>query len=128
MTLWHELHAGLALDNFDVTGSWRIKDRGVLVNAAGDLYDGTKLSGAADLRAALVARGDIIVTHLTEMMMSYALGRRIEYYDMPTVRRIVRDAQAQNYRLPALILGVAKSPAFRSALAEPAAAADTKKK
>ena len=118
---------GLALDNYDVTGSWRIKDRGVPVNVAGELYDGTKLNGAADLRAALVARGDNIVTHLTEMLMSYALGRRVEYYDMPTVRKIVRDAQAQNYRLPALILGVAKSPAFRSALAEPAAATDTKK-
>ncbi|HYN09846.1 MAG TPA: DUF1592 domain-containing protein [Vicinamibacterales bacterium] len=109
---------GLALDNFDVTGSWRIKDRGVPVNAAGELYDGTKLSGAADLRAALVARSDVVITHFTSMLMSYALGRRIEYYDMPTVRRIVRDAKLNEYRMSSLILGVAKSPAFRSAMAE----------
>ena len=84
---------GLALDHFDVTGAWRIKDRGVPVNAAGELYDGTKLNGAADLRAALVARSDVVVTHFTEMLMSYALGRRVEYYDMPAIRTIVRDAE-----------------------------------
>ncbi len=70
---------GLSLDNFDVTGAWRIKDRGVAVNAAGQLYDGTPLNGVADLRAALVARSDVFVTHLTERLLSYALGRRVEY-------------------------------------------------
>ena len=109
---------GLALDNFDVTGAWRIKDRGVPVNAAGELYDGTKLNGAADLRTALLTRADVIVTHFTEMLMSYALGRRIEYYDLPTIRKIVRDAEPQGYKLSALILGVAKSPAFQSAMAD----------
>jgi hypothetical protein len=109
---------GLALDNFDVTGSWRIKDRGVPVNAAGELYDGTKLSGAADLRAALVARSDVVITHFTSMLLSYALGRRVEYYDMPTVRKIVRDAKLNDYKMSSLILGVVKSPAFRSAMAE----------
>jgi hypothetical protein len=106
---------GLALDGFDVTGSWRIKDRGVPVNTAGELYDGTKLSGAADLRAAIVSRSDVVVSHFTSMLMSYALARRVEYYDMPAVRRIVRDARASNYRLSSLILGVARSSAFRSA-------------
>ena len=106
---------GLSLDAFDVTGSWRIKDRGVPVKTEGELYDGTPLKGVADLRAALVARSDVVVTHFTSMLMSYALGRRIEYYDMPAVRRIVRDAKAGNSRLSSLILGVAKSPAFRSA-------------
>ena len=57
---------GLSLDNFDVTGSWRIKDRGVPVNTAGELYDGTKINGAADLRAALIARSDVVMTHFTE--------------------------------------------------------------
>jgi hypothetical protein len=106
---------GLSLDAFDVTGSWRIKDRGVPVNTAGELYDGTPLKGAADLRAALVSRSDVVITHFTSMLMSYALARRIEYYDMPSIRRIVRDAKANNYRLSSLILGVAKSAAFRSA-------------
>jgi mono/diheme cytochrome c family protein len=108
---------GLSLDNFDVTGAWRIKDRGVAVSAKGELYDGTPLNGAADLRAALVAKSDVFVTHFTERLLSYALGRRVEYYDMPTVRQIVRDA-APDYRMSALIRGVVKSAAFRMASAE----------
>jgi cytochrome c553 len=109
---------GLSLDNFDVTGAWRIKDRGVAVNASGQLYDGTPLNGVADLRAALVARSDVFVTHLTERLLSYALGRRVEYYDMPTVRQIVKDAAAADYRLSALIRGVVRSAAFRTASAD----------
>ena len=84
------------------------------VKTAGELYDGTPLKGAADLRAALVSRSDVVITHFTSMLMSYALARRIEHYDMPSIRRIVRDAKASNYRLSSLILGVAKAPAFRS--------------
>ena len=109
---------GLALDNFDVTGAWRIKDRGVPVNPAGELYDGTPINGAADLRKALVARSDVVVTHFTEMLMAYALGRRVEYYDMPAIRQIVREAEPQGYKLSSLILGVARSAAFQSMLAE----------
>jgi hypothetical protein len=109
---------GLSLDNFDVTGAWRIKDRGVPVNVSGQLYDGTSLNGVADLRAALLQRSDVIVTHFTERLLSYAVGRRVEYYDMPTVRRIVREAKATDYRMSSLILGVVKSAAFRSASAE----------
>ncbi len=109
---------GLALDHFDVTGAWRIKDRGVTVNTAGELYDGTKLNGAAELRAALVKRSDVVVSHFTEMLMAYAVGRRIEYYDMPTIRRIVRTAAARDYRMSDLILGVVQSAAFRTARAE----------
>ena len=109
---------GLALDNFDVTGAWRIKDRGVTVNTEGELYDGTKLSGAADLRAALLTRPEVLVTHFTEMLLSYALGRRVEYYDMPAVRQIVRESKAGGYRLPSLIQGVTRSAAFRTAKAE----------
>jgi hypothetical protein len=109
---------GLSLDNFDVTGAWRIKDRGVPVNVTSELYDGTRLNGVADLRAALLTRSDVVVTHLTERLLSYALGRRVEHYDMPAVRKIVRDAKASDYRLSALILGVVRSAAFRTALAE----------
>lgn len=111
---------GLSLDNFDVTGAWRIKDRGVPVNVAGQLYDGTPLNGAADLRAAIVARSDVFITHLTEQLLAYALGRRVEYYDMPTVRQIVREAKAADYRMSALLRGVVKSAAFRSASADTA--------
>ena len=109
---------GLSLDNFDVTGAWRIKDRGVPVSTRSELYDGTPLNGVADLRAALMARSDVIVTQLTERLLSYALGRRVEHYDMPAVRAIVRDTAPGNYRMSSLILGVVKSAAFRTALAE----------
>jgi hypothetical protein len=118
---------GLALDNFDVTGSWRIKDRGVPVDPSGELYDGTPIKGSADLRAALVARSDIVISHFTEMLMSYALGRRVEHYDMPAIRRIVHDAKANDYRLSSLILGVARSAAFRTATAEQREKAESKK-
>jgi hypothetical protein len=90
----------------------------VLVDTAGELYDGTPLTGAADLRAALITRADVIVTHFTEMLMAYAIGRRVEYYDMPAIRKIVREAKANEYRLSSLILGVAKSAAFQTAKAE----------
>jgi hypothetical protein len=85
---------------------------------AGELYDGTRLNGAADLRAALVSRFDVVATHLTERLLSYALGRRVEHADMPAVRAIVRDAKAGDYRLPSLILGVVRTAAFQTALAE----------
>lgn len=109
---------GLALDNFDVTGAWRIKDRGVPINPSGELFDGTPLNGPADLRNALLARSDVVITHFTEGLMAYALGRRAEYYDMPTIRRIVRDAESNDFRVSSFVLGVAKSPAFRMARAE----------
>ncbi|MGQ0733899.1 MAG: DUF1588 domain-containing protein, partial [Acidobacteriota bacterium] len=114
---------GLALDNFDVDGSWRIKDRGVAVDSRGELYDGTRLAGVADLRAAIVARSDVVITHFTEMLMAYALGRRVEHADMPAIRRIVREAEPGGYRLSSLILGVTKSAAFGGALAQDGTAA-----
>jgi len=110
---------GLALDNFDVTGAWRIKDRGVPIDPSGQLFDGTMLNGPADLRDALLKRSDVVITHFTESLMAYALGRRTEYYDMPTVRRIVRQAEQNDYRISSFILGVAESPAFRTAQVEP---------
>jgi cytochrome c551/c552 len=109
---------GLALDHFDVTGAYRIKDRGVPVNSAGELFDGTKINGAAELRTALLKRSDVVLSHLTELLLSYAIGRRVEYYDMPTVRRIVHEAAPGGDTLSALILGVTKSAAFRTARAD----------
>ncbi|MEI6244951.1 MAG: DUF1592 domain-containing protein [Acidobacteriota bacterium] len=109
---------GLALDHFDVTGAWRIKDRGVPVNSAGELYDGTKMNGAAELRGALMKRSEVLVTHFTEVLMAYAVGRRVEFYDMPTIRSIVHRSAAREYRMSDLILGIVSSPAFRTARAE----------
>jgi hypothetical protein len=109
---------GLALDHFDVTGAWRIKDRGVPVNSAGELYDGTKINGAGELRDALMKRSDVLVTHFTEVLTSYAVGRRVEYFDMPSIRAIVRNAAPRGYLMSDLILGVVNSPAFRTARAD----------
>ncbi len=103
---------GLALDNFDVTGAWRIRDRGVPVDASGQLYDGTPIHGPSDLREALLSRSDVFVTFFTESLMAYALGRRVEYYDMPAIRQIVREAEKGGYPMSSLVLGVAKSTAF----------------
>ena len=105
---------GLALENFDVTGAWRIKDNGAPIDAAGELYDGTALSSPTDLRRALMKRPIPLVRTFTENLMTYALGRRLEYYDMPAVRQITRDAEAQGYTLSALILGIVNSPAFQT--------------
>jgi mono/diheme cytochrome c family protein len=110
---------GLALDGFDVTGRWRIRDNGVPVDTRGELYDGTPINGPADLRRALVERSDVIVANFTENLMAYALGRRVEYYDMPTVRAIMRAADAGGNRMTDFILGVVRSPAFGMARVPP---------
>ena len=104
---------GLALENYDVTGAWRIKDSGVPVDSVGDLYDGTRMDGPAGLRSALVKHKDAFLLSFTESLMTYALGRRIEYFDMPAVRAIVREAATQDYRMSSFILGVVRSAPFR---------------
>ena len=104
---------GLALDNFDVTGAWRIKDNEVPVDTAGDLYDGTKINGPDGLRSALLRHQDMVLRTMTENLMTYALGRRVEYADMPTVRAIVNSAAKNNNKMSSFILGVVNSPAFR---------------
>ena len=104
---------GLALENFDVVGMWRIRDGGTPVDPSGQLYDGTLLSGPIGLRAALLKRRDVVLRTFSENLMAYALGRRIEYYDQPTVRRIVRDAESVQNRFSSFVAGVVRSPAFR---------------
>ncbi|HXV63356.1 MAG TPA: DUF1592 domain-containing protein [Vicinamibacteria bacterium] len=110
---------GLALENFDVTGRWRIKDNGAPVDASGELYDGTTLHGPAGLRQALSRYSDTIISSFTESLMTYGLGRRVEYYDMPAIRQIVRAAAERENRLSSFIEGVAKSPAFQMRTVEP---------
>ena len=103
---------GLALENFDVTGAYRINDSGRPVDPSGELYDGTPLASPEDLRTALLSRPEALARTFAENLMAYALGRRVEYFDMPTVRRITRRAADDDYRMSAFILGVAQSPAF----------------
>jgi hypothetical protein len=103
---------GLALEHFDATGKWRIKDSGVLVDDAGVMYDGTRLDGPAGLRGALLKHKDVFLQTFTENLMTYALGRRIEPRDMPAIRAIVRDAGRVDYRFSAFVLGIVQSAAF----------------
>jgi hypothetical protein len=104
---------GLALENFDVTGRYRIKDAGFPVDAAGVMYDGTKLEGPAGLRAGLLKHQDVFLQTFTENLMTYALGRRMEYTDMPAIRKVVRDAGKNGYRFSSFISGVVNSAAFQ---------------
>ena len=106
---------GLALENFDATGKWRIRDGGMAVDTSGDLFDGTSVSGAAGLRDALLRHKDVVLLSFTRSLMTYALGRRIEAADMPLVRRIIRSAEAQDYRFSAFVNGIVESDAFRMA-------------
>ncbi len=117
---------GFALENFDAVGRWRTKDReaGTSIDASGVLADGTPVSGPLELRRAILARPDQFVQTLTERLMTYGLGRKLEYTDMPTVRQIVRDAAAQDYRFSAIVLGIVTSPQFEMK-ASPPSNADT---
>jgi hypothetical protein len=108
---------GLALENFDVTGSWRIKDGVMPVDPEGELFDGSTVSGPGDLRQAFVNRPEPFVRNFIENMMAYALGRRVEYYDMPLVREISRQAAEEDYRMSSFIKGVVRSDAFQMSVA-----------
>jgi hypothetical protein len=105
---------GLALENFDAVGAWRTHDGTSLIDASGVLVDGTKVNGVADLRQWVVSRSDQFVRVVTEKLLTYGLGRGVEYQDMPLVRSIVHDSAAGNYRFSSLILGIVKSPAFQT--------------
>jgi len=113
---------GLALDNFDVTGRLRFRENGAQLDTRGNLYDGTPITTTADLTKALLKRPLPLMRNFTENLMAYALGRRVEDYDMPTVRAIVRDAGKQNYRMSAFVMGVVNSKAFQTKRAEPVTA------
>jgi hypothetical protein len=106
---------GFALENFDVTGGWRVKDldADIVIDSGGTLADGTAISSPAELRTALLRRPDQFVQALTERLMTFALGRSLRHQDMPTVRAIVRRAATQGNTFESLIQGVADSPAFR---------------
>ena len=106
---------GLALENFDATGMWRDRDRyaGVAIDASGELPDGTPIKGPDDLRHALLRRPDQFAQTFTEGLLTYATGRKLEHYDMPTVRRIVRGAAASDYRFSVLVQSVVRSEQFR---------------
>jgi hypothetical protein len=104
---------GLALENYDAVGRWRLREPGGNVDSRGQMPDGSPVDGVRDLRSALAARPERFALVLTEKLMTYALGRGLEYFDMPAVRSIVRDAARNDYRFSALVLGIVRSDAFR---------------
>ncbi|HET9425377.1 MAG TPA: DUF1592 domain-containing protein [Gemmatimonadaceae bacterium] len=104
---------GLALDNFDVTGRWRIKENGNPLDTRGMLYDGTPVSNVAELKKGLMTKRVSMVRAFTQNLLAYSIGRRVEHYDMPAVRKIVNDAEAGGYRMQDFITGVVLSDAFR---------------
>ena len=115
---------GLALDNFDVTGAWRIKENGMAIDASGELFDGTPLASPIDLREVILERPSVFIRTFTRNLMAYALGRRVEYFDMPTVRALERVAQQNDYRISDFIIGVVRSPAFRMGVLEDSASTE----
>jgi hypothetical protein len=104
---------GFALENFDAVGSWRVRDGGVPIDASGQLVDGSAVNGVEALREALLGRSHLFVGTVTEKLMIYALGRGLQYYDMPVARGIVRDAERQNYRFSSLIMGIVTAAPFQ---------------
>ncbi len=104
---------GLALDNFDVTGRWRIKEFGTSLDTRGELYDGTPVTSPGDLREALLSRPVPLVRTFTENLMAYAIGRRMEAADQPWIRAVAGRAEADGFRMTSFIKGVVASPTFR---------------
>jgi hypothetical protein len=104
---------GFAMENFDLLGRWRDTDAGGPVNARDRLIDGTAVDGVRDLRMALVTYRDAFATNVSEKLLTYALGRRLEYYDQPAVRRIAHEAARGGYRFNDLVLGVINSAPFQ---------------
>jgi hypothetical protein len=109
---------GLALENFDGIGRWRTTDNGAIIDSASQLADGTQIDGPAALRQAILRQPDMFARNMTEMLLTYALGHGIEYYDMPYVRAIVKDAERSGYRFSSLVLGIVKSAPFQSRRSE----------
>src|SRR5215468_990124 len=106
---------GFPLENFDADATWRTKqggDGGTSIDASGELWDGTKVNGPVELRKALLHYSPAFMRNMTEKMMTYALGRGVEYFDMPVIRSIVRDADKNNDRFSSIVLGIVKSPQF----------------
>ena len=116
---------GLALENFDPIGRWRETDSGQPIDAATTLPGGIAVSGPSGLREAILSRPELFVSTLTEKLMTYALGRRLEAEDMPIVRRIVREAASDDYRFGAIVLGIVQSPEFQQKAHLPTSATET---
>src|SRR5262249_23509637 len=103
---------GFSMENYDAVGRWRTAEEGTPIDAAGGLPDGSKFDGVSGLQQALLNRPEAFLITFTEKLLTYALGRGVEYYDAPAVRKVVRDARSKDYRFSAFILGIASSTPF----------------
>jgi hypothetical protein len=104
---------GFALENFDATGRWRSTDAGDKIDTSGVLLDGTKVEGPVELRKALLAKPNVFATTFSEKLMTYSLGRGLDYNDMPALRAVVRDAGKQEYKFSSVVMGIVKSVPFQ---------------
>jgi hypothetical protein len=104
---------GLAMENFDATGAWRTQEEGQPIDNTGVMADGTKLDGITSLRGALIRYQDQFVRVVGEKLLTYALGRGLEYQDMPLVRTVVRESAGSQYKFSSLVMAIVKSPAFQ---------------
>ncbi len=104
---------GFALESYDGIGRWRKTEDGAPIDTSGTLFNGATIDGVVGLRRNIVAHPEIFVGVMTEKMLTYALGRGLEYYDMPAVRRIVHDAKTKDFRFSSIVLGVARSTPFQ---------------
>jgi mono/diheme cytochrome c family protein len=109
---------GFALENFDAVGRWRTAEEGKPVDATGGLPDGSAFEGVTGLERALLNRPELFVGTLAEKLLTFALGRGVESFDAPAIRKIVREARAEDYRFSALIVGIASSMPFQMRRAE----------
>ena len=110
---------GFAMQNFDAIGKWRDEEGGTVIDASGALPDGRSFDGLSELRDLLLLRPEEFVTTVTEKLLTYALGRGVEYYDRPAIRRIVRESESQDYRWSSIVAGVAKSMPFQMRSVDP---------
>ena len=105
---------GFALENYDAVGRYRTVDSGEPIDASGTLFDGTQFRGVADLEKAILAHPELFVTTLSEKLLTFATGRGVDYYDAPAIRKIVREAAADDYRFSSIIMGIVNSTPFRN--------------
>ncbi len=111
---------GFSLENFDAIGRWRRDDDGSQIDPSGTLFNGVRVDGPVALRQMLTARPENFIGIMTEKLLTYALGRGVEYYDMPAVRKIVHDSSARDYKFSALVAGIVKSTPFEMKVKAPA--------
>jgi hypothetical protein len=104
---------GFAMENYDAVGRWRTMADGKPIDATGGLPDGSTFEGVTGLEKALLSRPELFVSVFTEKLITYALGRGVEYYDAPAVRRIVRESRGEDYRFSSIIQGIVSSTPFQ---------------